>query len=178
MRGARPILIAIAFAAFLLVPVVTDTYRTNLASQILIFAMLAMSIDILAGYAGRTSLCHGAIFGTATYVMIFYTSIAGGSPLVGMLLAVVASVALAAVIGILAVRTHGAYFLLLTLALGMVVWGISVRWTSITGGENGLRGTILPSWLVSPAAFYYVILIVFFGATGLLWRFSKSPFGL
>ena len=102
----------------------------------------------------------------------------GGSLLVGAILAVSVSSALAAIIAILAVRTRGAYFLLLTLALGMVVWGLSVRWTSVTGGENGLRGTIRPQWLISPDSFYLAVLVVFSLAGGLLWRISQSPFGL
>ena len=178
MKIKAPLIAFGVVAGIALVPLVTDTYGTNLASQILIFALMAMSIDLLAGFAGRTSLCHGALFGAATYTVIYYKTMMGGSLLVGAILAVSVSSALAAIIAILAVRTRGAYFLLLTLALGMVVWGISVRWTSVTGGENGLRGTIRPQWLISPDSFYLAVLVVFSLAGGLLWRISQSPFGL
>ena len=178
MKIKAPLIAFGVVAGIALVPLVTDTYGTNLASQILIFALMAMSIDLLAGFAGRTSLCHGALFGAATYTVIYYKTMMGGSLLVGAILAVSVSSALAAIIAILAVRTRGAYFLLLTLALGMVVWGLSVRWTSVTGGENGLRGTIRPQWLISPDSFYLAVLVVFSLAGGLLWRISQSPFGL
>ena len=178
MNSKAPLVAFILVVGFALVPLFTDTYGTNLASQILIFALLAMSIDLLAGFAGRTSLCHGALFGAATYVMIYYKTMMGGSLLVGAILAVSLAAMLSAIIAILAVRTRGAYFLLLTLALGMVVWGLSVRWTSVTGGENGLRGTIRPQWLISPDHFYFAVLIVVALAGGLLWRISQSPFGL
>lgn len=178
MKIKAPLIAFGVVAGIALVPLVTDTYGTNLASQILIFALMAMSIDLLAGFAGRTSLCHGALFGAATYTVIYYKTMMGGSLLVGAILAVAVSSALAAIIAILAVRTRGAYFLLLTLALGMVVWGLSVRWTSVTGGENGLRGTIRPQWLISPDSFYLAVLVVFSLAGGLLWRISQSPFGL
>ena len=178
MKIKAPLIAFGVVAGIALVPLVTDTYSTNLASQILIFALMAMSIDLLAGFAGRTSLCHGALFGAATYTVIYYKTMMGGSLLVGAILAVSVSSALAAIIAILAVRTRGAYFLLLTLALGMVVWGLSVRWTSVTGGENGLRGTIRPQWLISPDSFYLAVLVVFSLAGGLLWRISQSPFGL
>ena len=56
---------------------------------------------------------------------------------------------LAAVFALLAVRTSGVYFLLLTLALGMIVWGICLRWTQVTGGENGMRGDVRPAMLLS-----------------------------
>jgi branched-chain amino acid transport system permease protein len=178
MLNRASITALILLSGFALVPLVTDTYGTNLVSQILIFSLLAMSIDLLAGFAGRTSLCHGALFGTASYVMIYYTTMMSGSLIVGAMLAILASTVLAGVIASLAVRTRGAYFLLLTLALGMVVWGLSVRWTTITGGENGMRGTIRPNWLMSAESFYYSILVVFALAGGLLWRISQSPFGL
>lgn len=178
MNSKAPLVAFILVVGFALVPLFTDTYGTNLASQILIFALLAMSIDLLAGFAGRTSLCHGALFGAATYVMIYYKTIMGGSLLVGAILAVALATMLSAIIASLAVRTRGAYFLLLTLALGMVVWGLSVRWTSVTGGENGLRGTIRPQWLISPDHFYLAVLVIVALAGGLLWRISQSPFGL
>jgi branched-chain amino acid transport system permease protein len=76
------------------------------------------------------------------------------------------------------VRTNGVYFLLLTLALGMIVWGVCQRWTSITGGENGLRGNARPALLADPTVFYYFVLAVGLAATGLMWRLVRSPFGL
>jgi branched-chain amino acid transport system permease protein len=79
---------------------------------------------------------------------------------------------------VLAVRTTGAYFLLLTLALGMIVWGVCLRWTSVTGGENGMRATLRPDYLSSPTAFYYLVLAVFAVSAILMWRVVHSPFGL
>ncbi len=137
-----------------------------------------MSIDILAGYAGRTPLCHGAIFGVATYVVMYFVTTLGGSPWIGMLLGILVAVAVSMVFAVLAVRTTGVYFLLLTLALGMVVWGICQRWTSVTGGENGLRGAVRPAWLLDPMHFYYFVLAVGLVATLVMWRFVNSPFGL
>jgi branched-chain amino acid transport system permease protein len=142
-----------------------------------IFAVLAMSIDILAGFTGRTPLCHGAIFGVATYVLVYWTSVGGGSVLAGFVLAVLAATAVAAVFGLLAIRTSGVYFLLLTLALGMIVWGVCLRWTSVTGGENGIRGSARPGLLADRVVFYYVALAVVGVATLAMWRFVNSPFG-
>lgn len=161
-----------------LVPLFAGTYKTTLASQMLIFGVLAMSIDVLSGFAGRTPLCHGAIFGVATYVALYYATVAGGSPWVGAVLGVIAATLVAALFALLAVRTSGVYFLLLTLALGMIVWGICLRWSPVTGGENGIRGTIRPDWLIAPAHFYYAALAVFVVLAYAMWRFVNSPFGL
>ena len=93
--------------------------------------MLAMSIDMLADFAGRTSLGHGAIFGVSTYVVI-YTVVDARPPAGGRLRcsAFLLPRLSAAVFALLAVRTSGVYFLLLTLALGMIVWGVCLRWTA------------------------------------------------
>ena len=174
-RTFWPLIIVILLAAL---PLMLSGYQTSLATLTLIYALLAMSIDILAGYAGRTPLCHGAIFGVATYVVMYFVTTLGGSPWIGMLLGILAAVAVALVFAALAVRTTGVYFLLLTLALGMVVWGVCQRWTSVTGGENGLRGTVRPDWLLDPTNFYYFVLAVGLLATFVMWRFVHSPFGL
>ncbi|MEI6115923.1 MAG: branched-chain amino acid ABC transporter permease, partial [Burkholderiales bacterium] len=137
---------ALVVALLAALPLLLSGYQTSLATLTLIYALLAMSIDILAGYAGRTPLCHGAIFGVATYVVMYFVTTLGGSPWIGMLLGILVAVAVSMVFAALAVRTTGVYFLLLTLALGMVVWGICQRWTSVTGGENGLRGAVRPAW--------------------------------
>ncbi|MGB3487057.1 MAG: branched-chain amino acid ABC transporter permease [Xanthobacteraceae bacterium] len=169
------VLVLVIFGAL---PLVVSSYQMSIANEILIFALLAMSIDMLAGYAGRTSLGHGALFGISTYVVIYWTSVYGGSAWAGCLLGVVAATLVAAIFAAFAVRVSGVYFLLLTLALGMIVWGVCLRWTSITGGENGIRGVGRPDLIASPTAFYYATLAVVLLMTFLVWRFVRSPFGL
>lgn len=177
-KGARLALVVGVLIVLAAAPMMLGAYKTTLASQALIFAVLAMSIDLLAGYAGRTPLCHGAIFGVATYVVLYYATVEAGSPWVGAALGIACATATAAIFALLAIRTSGVYFLLLTLALGMIVWGICNRWTSVTGGENGIRGSIRPEWLAQPHNFYYVALAVFVVLAALMWRFVNSPFGL
>ncbi|MGE4064787.1 MAG: branched-chain amino acid ABC transporter permease [Rhodospirillaceae bacterium] len=165
-------------AALLILPQLLPGYQTSIATQILIFGVLAMSIDVLAGFAGRTPLCHGAIFGTAAYVTLYWTTVAGGSVFAGLALGIVAATALAGIFALLAIRTSGVYFLLLTLALGMIVWGVCLRWTGVTGGENGIRGLGRPEAVADHVTFYYVTLAVVAPVTLLMWRFVHSPFGL
>ena len=170
--------LAIVAVALLVLPLLLPGYQTSIATQILIFAVLAMSIDILAGFAGRTPLGHGAIFGVSTYVVIYWTANLGGSLWAGMLLGIAAATLVACVFALLAIRTSGVYFLLLTLALGMIVWGVCLRWTSVTGGENGLRGYGRPAFLADHVHFYYAVLVVVAPVTFAIWRFVHSPFGL
>jgi len=158
--------------------VLLSNYQVGLASEVLIFGMLAMSIDVLAGFAGRTSLGHGAIFGISSYVVVYTAAQLGLQPPAAFVLGVVAATLVAAVFALLAVRTSGVYFLLLTLALGMIVWGICLRWTQVTGGENGMRGDVRPAWLLTHAAFYWAVLAGAVIVSYTLWRFVRSPFGL
>lgn len=169
---------AAVLLALAALPLLLPSYQVSIATQVLIFSVLAMSIDILAGYAGRTSLGHGAIFGVSTYVAIYWTSSASGDIWTGIALGIVAATALAAVFALLAIRTSGVYFLLLTLALGMIVWGVCLRWTGVTGGENGLRGIGRPAFIADHVSFYYAVLIIVAPLTWVMWRFVRSPFGL
>ena len=84
----------------------------------------------------------------------------------------------AVIFALLAVRTSGVYFLLLTLALGMIVWGICLRWTQVTGGENGMRGDVRPAFLLAHRAFYWAVLAATTFVSYAMWRFVRSPFGL
>jgi branched-chain amino acid transport system permease protein len=178
MTGRAALIAAaiVVVAGFL--PLVLSTYHVGLATEMLIFGILAMSVDILAGFAGRTSLGHGAIFGVSTYVVVYCTAQMGMSPAAAFALGVLAATCIACVFALLAVRTSGVYFLLLTLALGMIVWGVCLRWTQVTGGENGMRADVRPALLMSQSAFYWAVL---FGAAVVsfaMWRFVRSPFGL
>ena len=169
---------AIAIPVLALLPLALPTYYISVATQILIFAVLAMSVDILAGFTGRTPLCHGAIFGTSTYVVLYTASVLGMPLPIAMALGVAAATLLALIFGILAVRTSGVYFLLLTLALGLIVWGVCLRWTAVTGGENGLRGQLRAALGIGSRELYGVVAIVVAIATLAMWRFVRSPFGL
>jgi branched-chain amino acid transport system permease protein len=176
VRAVVITLVLVALAAAL--PMVLSGYQVGLATEVLIFAILAMSIDILAGFAGRTSLGHGAIFGVSTYVVVYCSAQLGLHPAAAFALGIAAATLMAAVFGLLAVRTSGVYFLLLTLALGMIVWGVCLRWTPVTGGENGMRADVRPVALVSQSAFYWAVLVGTVIVSFAMWRFVRSPFGL
>src|SRR5690606_33872668 len=99
-------------AFFAVLPVVLRSYQVSVATEVLIFALLAMSIDVLAGYAGRTSLGHGALFGASTYVVLYWTAVLGGSPWAGLAIGIVAATVLSAVFALFCTRVSGVYFLL------------------------------------------------------------------
>src|SRR5206468_2691595 len=140
----------------------------------IIFALLAMSLDILLGYTGLPSLGHAGLFGVAAYAVAllstthhasFWVSVAGG---------ILAGTLVSAAFGLLVSHVRDVYFLMITLALGMVLWGLSYRWIPVTGGDNGISG--VPR-LVGPLRAYYATFAVFVACGAAMARLVASPFG-
>ncbi len=176
-------MVAVLGLVFSAGPLLFSSYWVGLLTQMVIFAILAMSLDILLGYTGLPSLGHAAFFGVSaygvgvlatTYGAGFWVCVAGGL-LVGTLLS--------AAFGLILSHVRDVYFLMMTLALGMVLWGLSYRWIPVTGGDNGISD--IPSLaahsglpFAGPVALYYVTLLVFFACAGLMALIVRSPFGL
>jgi ABC-type branched-subunit amino acid transport system ATPase component/ABC-type branched-subunit amino acid transport system permease subunit len=146
---------------------------------IVIFAILAMSLDLLMGYTGMESLGQAAFFGMAAYmVAILSTKYDIGWGLT-VPLALLATVVLAAIGGALAVRLTGLFFLVMTLVFAQVLWGLAQRWSQMTGGYLGLHGIDRPiDALESDLTFYYVAFGAFLVSGLLMYRLVRSPFGL
>ena len=133
--------LALALAAPLL-----PAYPLTLVTQALIVAILAMSLDVLLGYTGLPSLGHAAYWGVGAYAVALLATERQASASSGCLVAgVLLAAGTAAVFGLVAIRAAGTYFLMITLALGMVVWGLAFRWVSLTKGDNGVSGVPRPS---------------------------------
>jgi len=167
-----PILVLVLLAA---VPPFLGSYWVGLLNQILIFAILAMSLDILLGYTGLPSLGHAGFFGVAAYTVAvlatayhagFWTCVVSG---------IIIGTLLSAAFGLLVSHVRDVYFLMITLALGMVLWGLSNRWITVTGGDNGISG--IPRVMTGPISFYEVTLLIFIACTALMMLFISSPFG-
>jgi branched-chain amino acid transport system permease protein len=163
-------------------PLILPPYYVGLVVKMMVFALFAMSLDLLLGYAGMPSLGHAAYFGMAAYTTGLLALKAGWS----VWLALPAGIAMAAltsiVFGLLALRTRGSYFLMITLALSQVLWGIAFGWRSLTGGDDGLPEVPRPNlslpWSMSDnTPFYYFVLLFFVVGTMVLVRIVASPFG-
>ena len=173
---------AAALAVLVALPAVLSSYQLSLVTKMLIFGIFAMSLDLLLGYAGLPSLGHAAYFGVAAYTVgLLALRVANNFWLdfpAGLLMAAGVS----ALFGLFALRTRGSYFLMITLALGQVLWGIAFGWRSLTGGDDGLPSVprpnvALPWTLTDGIPFYYFVLIFFGLAVGALALIVSSPFG-
>jgi branched-chain amino acid transport system permease protein len=175
------IAIAIAAVLLLLLPwLIGQEFYVNMASQILIYALFALSINLMLGYGGMVSLGHAAYLGVAGYTCILLV-ISGWGHLTAAILAVLFSTLFAALFGVLSLRAPGLGFIMITLAIGQIVWGVAYRANNLTGGDNGLRYPDRPmpfGFDIRDAdSFYYFTLVVFAIALFFIWRFSRSPFG-
>ena len=160
-----------------------SAYPLTLLTQAAIIAILAMSLDVLLGYTGLPSLGHAAYFGIAAYAVGILTTEYQCSFLTCLVSGVALAALTAAVFGLLAIRASGTYFLMITLALGMVVWGLAFRWVSMTKGDNGIAGVPRPElglpWSLSaPLPFFYFALAAAVAAWAVLGLLVRSPFGM
>jgi branched-chain amino acid transport system permease protein len=161
-------------------PAWIDISIISLITKILIFGLLAMSLDVVFGYVGLWSFCHAALFGVAAYangIMIQQFDITCfwiAAPL-SILVAVVVS----ALFAWIALRMSGIYFLLITLALGQLIFSIAFVWRKMTGGSQGLINIPYPDIGIdfSPTSFYYFTLIIITLSAWVLHHLLKSPFG-
>jgi branched-chain amino acid transport system permease protein len=165
------------------VPFIFGNYWTGLLTQALIFAGVAMGLDILVGFTGLPSLGHAAFFGLAGYGTAIGIQRYDLNPWLGALLGILVSIAVAVLFAPLAVRMRGLAFLTIMLAFGQVWWGIATRGGSFTGGENGLPGIPRPSlgvswWdLETTNGYFYFTLLCTALVCLLLVRIARSSFG-
>jgi branched-chain amino acid transport system permease protein len=179
-RGIAALFLTILVLAVL--PYLLSNYYLGLVIEILIFAVFAMSLDLLIGYTGMASLGHAAYFGVGAYsvgllAIKLHWSVWSALPAALIVVALVA-----ALFGLLALRTRGSYFLMITLALSQVAWGIAFGWRSLTGGDDGLpnlpRPELLAGWsLTGDRPFYFFVLLLVGIGVFLLARVATSPFG-
>ena len=169
--------------AFLVAPLMAGQYLQSMMTRIVIFAIFALSLNLLWGYGGLISLGHATFFGVGAYLStIVIVRMGIGSFWVPAIIAVLLAGVLAAVYGVIALRVRGLYFLLVTLALGQLMFYVADRWRSLTGGSNGIIGVPYPDMGVAgltldSLSYYYFVLLIAAVCYFLLYRIVHSPFG-
>ena len=162
--------------------IVPSQYFTTLATQILIFSIFTMGLNVLLGYMGMASLGHGALFGIGAYVPALLGKYVIQNMWLGMGSGIIMAILLSVFFALISIRISGVYFIFITLALGQLVWALVFGWKSFTGGDEGLSGA-LNAHLFSPyslsggSSFYYVALFFFLLVAYAIYRLIRSPFG-
>jgi branched-chain amino acid transport system permease protein len=173
------------FAAAAWMPLLIRKYHLNMLNEIIIFALYAVSYNLLLGYAGLLSFGHAMFFGVGAFaVAIGLIHIPGLSLGGAILLAVVATTMVGFVTGSLLLRHKGSYFALLTLAFNSLFYAVATKWHKVTGGDDGLSITRpdlhlgLFSVKMAPLAnFYYLTVVVIGAAIVFCWYFTHTAMG-
>jgi branched-chain amino acid transport system permease protein len=166
-----------AIAVGIVIPYVTSPFLTRVITLGLIFGILAMGVDLLGGYGGHISIGSGGIMAAAAYGVGYMTrdghSIAT-AVLVGLAVGLLFSVAFALMIW----RTTGVQFVMVTLAQGMIIWALAMRYVKVTGGESGISGITRPEALAENWKYYYFCLAVVVIVGLMLRAVTRTRFGL
>ncbi len=175
--SARRIALAVLIALLGVLPVAAPQVVVVQTTDILIFVLFALSLNLLVGYAGMLSLGHAAFFaigGYGTGLLVKHLGFAMPLALAaGPLLAALAAL----VIGFFCVRLSHAYFIMLSLAFGQLVFTVIWKWQGVTGGDDGLTGIMPLAALAEPSAYYYFVLAIVLACAAALYRIGQSPFG-
>jgi branched-chain amino acid transport system permease protein len=171
----------LALLALLVLPFLMTDYPRALVSEIFIFAIFAMSLDLILGFTGLMSLGHAAFFGLGAYSVAVLGAQFGINAWVGLATGVAIAGCGAALIGFFCVRTGGIPFLMLTLALSQLVFAVALKWRDVTGGSDGLAIAERPSFfgydLSNSLVMYFMALSFFVLAYWGLRRLLNAPLG-
>jgi branched-chain amino acid transport system permease protein len=181
MRGWQVIFVVLGLVLLALLPLYFEEYFVNLASQILIAVIFASSLNLLVGYAGLTSLGHACFLGLSAYTSAWLGVNLGLGHAITAPSALILTTVVGMLFGAIALRASGLGFLMLTLALSQIVWGLAYRWVSITNGDNGISGLTRPSPfgidLEVSSHFYWFTLIIALVCLFLISQLVHSVFG-
>ena len=179
---------ALAFILVLCVPWLGSRFHTFLATEIVILALFAVSLNLLLGYTGLVSFGHAAYFGIGAYTCAILMKTHGVPFPLAFAAAGAMAAAFAVVFGFFCVRSTRIYFAMLTLAFAQIVWAVCFKWNSVTGGEQGFSNIPYPDldWMAAlpllgdlrtSDKYYLLVLLLTALAFAALWRVTGSPFG-
>jgi branched-chain amino acid transport system permease protein len=167
------ILIAVALLPFVL--------RPAIASEIWIFAIFGLGLNLLLGYTGMLSFGQGTFFGSAAYVAGWLLKHYAINVLFALGIGLAVGALSALVVGYLCVQRSGLYFIMLTFALNQLFYFVAYQWTSVTGGEDGMPGVPRPAMFgidfKDPLNYYFFVSAIFLVFMSLMKRIIESPLG-
>jgi ABC-type branched-subunit amino acid transport system ATPase component/ABC-type branched-subunit amino acid transport system permease subunit len=186
-----PWLVGLALAALIILPIfVQGTYYRFLGIVVFIYGIVAVGLNILAGYAGQFSLGHAALMAMGAYTTALLTKALAPLPFFaatglhiwfGVVAGTLVAAAFGALLAVPALRVRGPYLAMVTIAFGWVIFKILQEWVSVTGGDLGLSSipkAQLGPYLFDTGSFYYVVLGLFVATLMLQHRLVNSEFGL
>lgn len=158
-------------------PFMANERQLFLLMSVMVLAVFATSYNVLLGYTGLVSFAHASYYGVGSYTVALLALHVGMSPILGFILAPLVTAVVAWVTGLIALRATRLYFALLTLALGQLMFLISFQWRSVTRGDDGIHGIVLPPALSPTVNRYWFTLAMTALALAVLAIVMRSPFG-
>ena len=169
--------LAVLGGVLAVVPIVLPPFFLQLLTEIAIVGLFATAFNLLMGFGGMVSFGHAAYFALGAYAAALLVKRAGVPMLLALPIAPLVAAAGALVFGVFIVRLTQTYFAMLSLAFGQIVFTVIFKWKSLTGGDDGLLDVWPPSFLKSPAAYYYFTMAVVALCLAALYAVVESPFG-
>lgn len=170
--------VIVIFVVACLIPVFAPSdYWLHLFCEIFILALFATGFNLLYGYTGLLSFGQAAYYGIGAYTVALLVMKANCNFFLAIVAGVLLAAIWAAIIGPLCLRLRGVFFTCITLAFGMLVWGVIFKWYDFTGGDNGIQGIPVPGFLESVTNYYYFALIIAMAGIWFCSRIVRSPFG-
>jgi len=170
--------IVLLLAAVLVLPLVV---RPAVATEIWIFAIFGLGLNLLLGYTGLLSFGQSTFFGSAAYVAGWLLKQYGINAFLALGIGMGVGAASAALVGYLCVQRSGLYFIMLTFALNQLFYFIAYQWTSVTGGEDGMPGVPRPALagidFTNPLVYYALVSVLFLASLWIMKRIVESPLG-
>ena len=181
MDRSKKLFVALTFAALALYPLVAGSFGIDLVIKTMIYAIFALSLELLVGGTGLVCFGHAAFFGVGAYSLVLLSSSAGAPSLWWLLPSCVLAAALYALfVGSLSLRTRGVYFIMVTLAFAQMAYYVAHD-TPLGGGTDGIYLTVKPVFgaldLSRPGSFYAFTLICLVAVFGFLALLLRSRFG-
>ncbi len=177
LSGSARLACLIVLILCALIPLVGSHYVVDVVTEIMIYALFALSLNVIIGYSGNVSFGHAAYFAIGGYVNVILLTTYGWPLAPSFVAGVLAATASAAVVAYFCTRLTDIYFAMLTLAFSMLVWAIAFKWRSVTNGDDGFVGVAVPAMLDDRSAFYYFTLVIVAASVGALWVITHSAFG-
>jgi branched-chain amino acid transport system permease protein len=162
-------------------PFLVADYPRALVAEVYVFAIFAMSLDLLLGFTGLMSLGHAAFFGLGAYAVAILGTLFGVNAWLALVAGVLLAAAGAALIGFFCVRASGIPFLMLTLAFSQLVFSIALKWRDVTGGTDGMAIAEKPGFLGfdlgNSLPMYFMTLGFLLASYWALRRLLNAPLG-
>jgi len=177
MRKNTLLFLIAGIILLLLFPVFLPRFYVYLLSIILLYGLLATSLNIVLGYGGIFQFHHAVFYGVGAYGTALMLTKTAMPAILAFIVGPLVASALGFILGIICIRLSKLYFGMLQISLGSLVWAIVYRWYSFTGGDDGIHGIPIPEMLSSYIGAYYYTLIITAVCIFLIFKIINSPFG-